>query len=266
MKLPQWTREPLVHFVALGAALYIALTWGGTPPDPASRVISVGATEKQRIAQSWTMTMGRSPTDAELDAAIDAFVREEVLYREALRLGLDESDAIVRRRLVSKMDLSASLAAETAEPTDDVLRDYLAENKERYADLGRENAMVTFEQTFFPSEVAARAALGRNGAGGAPTSLPRVLEASPMRDVEARFGQQFASELAALEPGEEWQGPLASGFGWHAVRLTQRDASPPVFEALRVVLANDWRSDQIKARKQRAYDVLAGAYRIDIAR
>lgn len=264
MNLPNWTREPLVHFVALGAVLYGALTWGGNPPDPASRVISVGNAEREKIAESWTLTMGRSPTDAELDAAVDAFVREEVLYREALRLGLDEEDAIVRRRLVSKMDLSASLAAETVEPTDDALRAYFEANKDRYADLEQANAEVSFDQAFFSAETKARAAVARSDGAGEPTSLPASIDAAPMRDIEARFGQQFAEGLRALSPGEDWQGPIPSGFGWHLVRLTQRNTQPPEFESLKGALANDWRSEQIAARKQRAYDVFASAYRIDI--
>jgi len=264
--LPNWTREPLVHFLAMGSALYVALTWGGNPPDPASRVISVGAGEREKIAESWTLTMGRSPTDAELDSAVDAFVREEVLYREALRLGLDEGDAIVRRRLVSKMDLSASLAAETVEPTEEALRAFFEANADRYAGLEQANAKVSFEQAFFSNEAKARAAQGSGSRAGEATSLPPIMKAAPMRDVEARFGQQFADGLKDLEPSEAWQGPISSGFGWHLVRLSERDVQPPDFENLKGVLANDWRSEQIAARKQRAYDVLANAYRIDVER
>lgn len=266
MTLPNWMREPLLHFVALGAVLYVALTWGGTPPDPASRVISVDAAEREKIAESWTLTMGRSPTDAELDAAIDAYVREEVLYREALRLGLDESDAIVRRRLVSKMDLSASLAAETAEPSDAELQAFLEDNSERYQEVASANAAITFEQAFFRDEARARAALGSGAIDSDPTSLPARIEAKPLREIESRFGQQFAQRMRALDPDDDWQGPIRSGFGWHLIRLNERETAPPDFEALRTVLANDWRAEQIEARKQRAYDVLASAYRIDIDR
>ncbi|MEO0417246.1 MAG: peptidylprolyl isomerase [Pseudomonadota bacterium] len=264
MNLPIWTREPLVHFVALGAVLYVALTWGGNPPDPASRVISVGAAEREKIAESWTLTMGRSPTDAELDAAVDAFVREEVLYREALRLGLDEEDAIVRRRLVSKMDLSASLAAETVEPTEDALRAYFEANKERYTDLEQANAKVSFDQAFYSSEANARTAKALGDSKGEATSLPAAIRAAPMRDVESRFGQQFAESLRGLNPAVEWQGPIPSGFGWHLVRLAEREVQPPEFESLKGALANDWRSEQIADRKERAYQVFASAYRIDI--
>ncbi|MEO1044761.1 MAG: peptidyl-prolyl cis-trans isomerase [Pseudomonadota bacterium] len=266
MNLPGWAREPLVHFIVLGAALYVALTWGGSPPDPASRVIKVGASEKEKIAESWTLTMGRSPTDAELDQAIDAYVREEVLYREALRLGLDESDAIVRRRLVSKMDFSASLAAETAEPSEEVLRAFLKENPELYADYGTENSRVSFDQSFFSSEAEARVALSSGANAGEATSLPASIETTAMRDVEARFGQDFVSGLNVLEPGDDWQGPLPSGFGWHLVRLRERATEPPDFESMRGALANDWRNAQIKTRKERAYEVLRSAYRIDIDR
>ncbi len=263
MNLKLLLREPLLQFVAIGVVLFVVLTWGGTPPDPASRVIKVGGSERQKIAESWTLTMGRAPTDAELDQAVDAYVREEVLYREALRLGLDEGDAVVRRRLVSKMDLSASLAAETVEPTEEMLRAYLETNADRYVGQTAANPEVTFEQALFSSERAARNALGRGGTPGEATSLPALIKASPMRDVEARFGQQFADGLRGLSPSREWQGPLVSGFGWHLVRLTSRNAVPPDFEALRSVLANDWRTEQIAARKQRAYELLASAYRIE---
>ncbi|MEM1053193.1 MAG: peptidylprolyl isomerase [Pseudomonadota bacterium] len=265
MDLPNWTREPLVHFVLMGAVLYVALTWGGNPPDPSSRVISIGAAEKEKIAESWTLTMGRSPTDAELDQAIDAFVREEVLYREALRLGFDESDAIVRRRLVSKMDLSASLAAETADPSEETLRAFLEDNPELYTNEAVEGAVVTFDQIVFPNETDARAALDSGVQRGEPTSLPFAVTNS-MRDIEARFGKQFAEQLNAIDPIEKWQGPVRSGFGWHLVRLTARQVPEPDFETMRVAIANDWRNAEIKARKERAYETLSSAYRIDIDR
>ncbi|UAB79361.1 peptidyl-prolyl cis-trans isomerase [Erythrobacter sp. SCSIO 43205] len=266
MKLPGWTREPLVHFTVLGAVMYVALTWGGNPPDPSSRVITVGSEEKERIAESWTLSMGRAPTDAELDSAIDAFVREEVLYREALRLGFDESDMVVRRRLVSKMDLSASLAAEVTEPSQEVLRGYFEANKELYADAAVANAQVSFEQAFFDNENNALNALSAGSFAGNRTSLPRRVSSTKLRDVEARFGADFVRGLAQLEPGETWQGPLRSGFGWHLVKLTAREVPEPDFEELRTNIANDWRAAEIEARKARAYETLASAYRIDIDR
>lgn len=261
MTLPGWAREPLVHFLALGGLVYLGLTWGGTPVDPTSRAIVVDDEARAALALGFERVMGRAPTDAELDARVEQYVREEVLYREALRLGLDEGDAVVRQRMVAKMDMTASAAVEAPQPDDATLRAYLEANAGRYGG----DALVSFEQAWFESEAAARAALGGDVKGGA-ISLPRAMEDAGRREVEARFGERFAAGLASLEPGGEWQGPIASGFGWHLVRLTGRRTVPAGFEALRDRLENDWRSDQIAERKTRAYEVLKSAYRIETGR
>lgn len=262
MTLPGWAREPLVHFIALGALLYVALTWGGTPVDPASRVIVVGEQEQAQIALAFERTMARAPTDAELDTAIERYVRDEVLYREALRLGLDQDDAVVRQRLVTKMDMSASLAAETAEPDEAVLRAFYDANVARYAGERR----VTFEQKFFASEAEARAALANGEVEGEPISLPRSMSEASTREVRNRFGEEFARELAAMRIDAGWQGPIRSGFGWHLIRLTRVRAEPGAFEAVRERVENDWRNAEIAARKERAFEVLRGAYRVEIDR
>ncbi len=264
MTLPGWTREPLVHFLIAGFALFALFGWRGEPVDPASRVISVGDAELAQLALQFERTMGRAPTDAELDAQIERFVRDEVLYREALRLGLDQGDAVVRRRLVTKMDLSASAAAEAAEPDDATLQAYLNENRERYAG----STAVSFEQLYFSDETEARAALlyGTKTRGGEPISLPRRMENAAPNAIEARFGEEFARAIAGIDPGEDWSGPIRSGFGWHLIRVSARESLDPDFEMLAPRIANDWRSEQIAERKERAYRVLREAYRVEIDR
>lgn len=265
MKLPDWAREPLVHFIGLGALVYLALTWGGTPVDPASRMISVDADQKAQLALGFERVMGRAPTDAELDARIERYVREEVLYREALRLGLDQGDAVVRQRLVAKMDMSASAAAEVADPDEPELRAFFEENASRYADA----LSVSFEQAYFSSEAAARNAMSRANGGeetGEPISLPRRVENERLAEIQIRFGEQFARGLAALDQGAQWQGPVPSGFGWHLVRLQSRKPVAADFDTVRDRVENDWRNAQIEQRKQRAYEILRSAYRVDIAR
>ena len=96
--------------------------------------------------------------------------------------------------------------------------------------------------------------------------MPKGVSSTTLRDVEARFGTQFVAGLAQIEAKAEWQGPIRSGFGWHAVRLTSREVPEPDFDALKVSIANDWRNAEIKARKKRAYETLSSAYRIDIDR
>jgi len=260
--LPNWTREPLVHFLAAGFVLFVALTWsGGGNVDPASRMIAVDREAQAQLALQFERTMGRAPTDAELDAAIEQYVRDEVLYREALRLGLDQGDAVVRRRLVTKMDLSASAAAEVAEPDEATLRSYYDQNAKRYAEPGA----VSFDQLYFSSESAARAAMATGATKGEAISLPPSLDNLSPREVQTRLGEVFAGALADLKPGKQWQGPVRSGFGWHLVRLRARGAgTPPAFEDIRQQVENDWRSAEIAERKERAFAVLRDAYRVEV--
>ena len=262
MTLPGWTREPLIHFLALGALVYLALTWGGTPVDPASRVITVGPEQQAQIALSFERTVGRAPTDAELDAGIEKYVRDEVLYREALRLGLEDGDAVVRQRLISKMDMSAGLGAQAGEPGDAVLRAFFEANLARYAGP----AAVSFDQLFFDSQAAASAALIAGPVAGQRIDLPASVEDMPMREVQSRFGELFARTLTPLEPGDDWQGPLPSGFGWHLVRRRDRELGEADFDSLRERVLNDWRNAEIAARQQRAFATLREAYRIEIER
>lgn len=269
MKLPRWTREPLVHFLIAGALVYAFFAWtGGNAVDPSSRVIDVDRDAQAQLALQFERTMGRSPTDAELDAQIEQFVRDEVLYREALRLGLDQGDAIVRRRLVSKMDMAAGAAAEIAEPDDATLKAFLAENSERYQTV----LNTSFDQLYFSNEQAARAAL-KDLVGvadwegmGEPISLPAFMNETSQRNIRAQFGEEFGAGLAPLAVGDAWQGPLRSGFGWHIVRIRDRTSAGTGFDALRPQLANDWRSAEVAARKARAFELLREPYRIEIDR
>ena len=261
MTVPNWAREPLVHFLGLGALVYLALIWGGEPVDPASRVIEIGPEEQAQISLNFERIMGRAPTDAEFDAAIEKFVRDEVLYREALRLGLDQGDAVVRQRMVSKMDMSATAAVETADIDEAVLRAFYDENAERYVGAER----VSFEQVFYTDRAEAMAALS-GVIEGQPISLPRVVENERMREITTVFGEGFARALSDIEPENAWQGPLPSGFGWHLVKLTSRKTDPADFESVRERVENDWRSAEMESREAQAFEVLRSAYRIEIDR
>ena len=130
-----WSKEPLVHFLIGGALIYALFAWRGEPPDPASRSIEVSREDRAQLSLGFEKMMGRSPTDAELDRQTQKFVREEVLYREALRLGLDVNDGVVRRRMSQKMDLIAAAQAETAVPSEQALQEwYEAQNSLAHRD------------------------------------------------------------------------------------------------------------------------------------
>lgn len=271
MTLSGWTREPLVHFLIAGGLLYALLTWGGEPVDPSSRVIDVDREVQAELALRFERTMGRAPTDAELDAQIERFVRDEVLYREALRLGLDQGDAVVRQRLVSKMDMAASAAAEAAQPSEEQLRAFFEDNRERY----RTEVKVSFDQIFFGENgadaFAARRQINRGAdpsSLGERSSLPPSLENVSLREVGDRFGSEFAEALSAMEPNEnDWSSEARSGFGFHVVRLRAKSGGDVAdFDTVSEQVANDWRTAEIADRKQRAFQILRDAYRVNIDR
>ena len=266
MRVRAWLKEPLVHFLLAGAAIFALFAVLGEPVDPADRTIEVDRERQALIALDFERTMQRPPTDAELAGLVDRWVREEVLYREALRLGLDRGDPVVRRRLANKMDFLASSQADLSSPDDAELREWYADNAARFADGGT----VGFEQAYYANEAAARAALGVAETDSVPrgqlSALPREMVDAPLRDVEGRFGRAFAEALGRLDVGDRWQGPVQSGLGWHLVRLRHREtgAAPPFGEVREQALA-EWRLAEGARQREAAYRVLADAYTVEIA-
>lgn len=263
MKLPGWTREPLVHFLCAGAAIWLVLVAQGEPVDPASRTIAVTREDRARLALQWERMFQRPPTDAELDRLTEQFIREEVLYREAIRLGLDRDDAVLRKRLASKMDYLATSMVETAGVSDETLQRWLDQHPERFAPEVR----YSFDQRWFADRAAATQAAGRADPPGEPISLPARMERAPRAEVERQFGLAFAEALDRTGPGARWHGPVASGFGWHVVRLRAREiGAVPALAEIRDRVEADWRSETAAERKEAAYRVLRESYRVTIAR
>lgn len=258
---PALLRDPLAHFLLAGAAIWGILALVGEPVDPASRTIELTRERQAGIALGFERMMGRPPTDAEMDAAIARWVREEVLYREALRLGLDEGDAVVRRRLATKMDELAGAEAEIAQPSDAVLEQWRTEHAGDYERGG----LVSFEQVYFTARDAARAALEASDPQGETISLPRSMTRKSLGEVSSVFGREFVDALSHAEASPEWQGPFASGYGWHLVRFTRREEGrvPPLSE-IRDRVEADWRSATGAARRERAYALLRAAYSVEV--
>lgn len=259
-------RDPLAHFLLGGAILWLVVAWRGEEADPASRSIAVSRARQASLAVNYEQLMGRPPTDRELEGLVAGDVHEEVLYREALRLGLDQDDPVIRRRLSKKMDELADAEVESAEPSEAVLRQWLADHPERFA----ADVTVSFEQAPFATEEAARAALRGLRAGKGPRGealdLPGTVTGMTVREVRERFGVQFVDGLVPLAAGSGWQGPVPSGLGWHLVRLDGRHiGGAPRYEAIGKRVLEDWRSATMKARREAAYRVLRDGYSVTIA-
>ncbi len=272
--IPRWARDPLVHFLLFGGALFAFFAWRGDSLPPDSRTISVSREVQAGLSLQFERSLQRAPTDAELQGLIDRWVRDEVLYREALRLGLDQDDAVVRRRLAKKMDGLAGAQAEIAEPSDAVLKDWLKANSSQFETGTR----YSFDQLYFSSESAAKAALqalgkrpaeadeARAPALGEAIALPASVSGRRQSDVESQFGQQFLSGMRSLSVSQNWQGPLVSGFGWHLVKLREaKGGRLPPFAEIRSRVEAEWRNDTIAERRGQAYDLLRGEYTVEVA-
>jgi hypothetical protein len=261
MTLSAWTREPIVHFLAAATALFLFFGWVGEPADPASRTITITREDRAALALQWERTMQRPPTDAELDSMVETFLREEVLYREAIRLGLDREDPVVRKRLSNKMDYLAASMAETAAVSDATLADWLAKHPERFSP----DVRYSFDQLYFTERAVAEAALASGQTAGEDISLPAAFDNAARTEVEGRLGQTFTAALDNLAPAESWTGPIASGFGWHLVHLRARKVgTPPKLSDIPDQVEADWRSSTEAQRRKDAYEVLRSAYQVSV--
>ena len=268
-----WLRDPLVHCLAAGAALFAlhaAFAGEGDEED----VIRVSAAQVERIATQWTARMGRPPEAGELDGLLAEHVREEALVREARRLGLDRGDVIVRRRLVQKLRFVTEDVEGAPNPDEAALRGFFEADPERY----RTPERVSFSHVFFSRESRGDAAadasrlLASGGPGeawrsrGDPFMLERGVADRPLREVARDYGDAFADALGELVPGV-WSGPLASALGVHLVRLDDRAPSRiPAFESVRGRVAVDWESARRARANERHIEELVGRYRVEIAR
>lgn len=269
-----WRHEPLVHFLGLGALLFIlnGVFGNSVTVDP---TITVSEPEIARLAQLFAAQWERPPTREELDGLVEQQIREEVLYREAVAMGLDQNDAIVRRRLVQKLEfLSQDLVDDNASESD--LRAFF----ETHAASFEEPAVLTFSHVYFNPDRRGDSLRGdaellladlRAGSVDEPAELgdtfllPLSFAQRSAREVAGLFGTDFAAQLTALEVGS-WQGPVVSGYGLHLVLLQVRvDAHLPEFGVVRDKVHTEYLNVQRRDADERMYQRLRERYRIDIA-
>lgn len=258
-------REPLVHFLIAGLAIFLLSMWRGPEVDPASRRVEITEEQVARLSAGWEQMWRRPPDASEIDAIIREYIKEEIYYREAKRLGLDDDDAVVRRRLRSKMEFLVRAEVENARPGDAILAAWLDQHASRFAP----DAVYSFDQIYVGSDDAAKMLTAIQAGSdwrsqGAAIDLPTSLEHTPRTGVERQFGPVFAEALAKLAPGQ-WRGPVKSGFGQHLVRLrdVQMPAKPQLAD-VRQAVENDWRAATYQVREAMAYQALLDGYAIRI--
>lgn len=261
-------REPVLHFLLIGIALFVTYGLVVPPREDGARIV-VSQAIIDNIVREHEARWFRPPGDEELSNLIEAHVRNEILYREGVALGLDRDDPVIKRRVRQKLEVIAEEQLSRDAPTDTQLAEFLAGNPERFSQPGT----VSFEQLLFPATVttaeleAARAAAVRGvdtARLGQPSMLPPRAEAAPLDFIARDFGAEFSAELAKL-PLDTWSGPIRSGFGLHIVRISAR--TPPVvppLEQVRDAIAREWENERRVTSLAENYDRLRGQYEVVI--
>jgi hypothetical protein len=261
-------REPLLHFLLIGLALFL-LYGRVSPGDSDSRRIVISQNQVDDMVRQYQWTWSRSPTPAEIRGLIDTYIHDEIDYREGLSMGLDKDDTVIKRRVRQKYELIAEEEGRS-DPTDADLAMYLKAHPAEFL----EPAIVTFDQVYFdvattsPEAVSAAKLALEKGAPpatlGQPSMLPRHVAQSGIDLVARDFGDNFAKRLAAATVGE-WIGPIVSGFGVHLVRVSARTTPlvPPLAQ-VRDAVAREWQSDQRSRLRQADYSKARANYDVII--
>ena len=275
-KLKNFFREPLVHFLVLGVGIFILFSAVGEVREEKSDQIVVSATKIENLAKLWKRTWQRPPTQQELEGLIEDHIKEEVLYREALALGIDQDDTIIRRRLRQKMEFLVEDVASGVEPTDAELQVFLEKNPTEF----RVQARVSFSHIYLnrerrgafvhrDAEHLLRELGNSNGRVdpaklGDPFLLPHEFQSLPETEVVKLFGQPFSARLLELEPGR-WTGPVQSGYGVHLVLLRERtEGRLPELAEVRGPVLRDWLADRRRKANEAFLQRLREKYTVTI--
>lgn len=270
-----WLREPLLHFLLIGAVLFLAFEWHGRT-GPASTRIVITSGQIDSLTAGFARVWQRPPTEQELKGLLDDYVREEIATREATTMGLERDDTVIRRRLRQKFEFLMDEVADAAPLTDDDLRRWMRKHPDRF----QTEPEVAFRQIYLnPQTRGSRvdrdaqvllqqlAAAGPDRASqGDPTMLPADVKRATRSEIARQFGEAFADRVVAASPGR-WSGPMASGFGVHIVYVRERvDGRLPTLDEVRPMVEREVSSERREQLMQRVYDELLSRYRVTVER
>jgi hypothetical protein len=273
-------KEPLLHFLLIGAGLFLLYGWengpaavpGGPAATPSTQV-NISWDTVERMSRQFELTWQRPPTEADRQSLIEEIVRNEIFYREAIAIGLDRDDEILKRRLRQKMEFIYEDIATIAEPTDEELHIFLSRYRQKYLADPR----LAFQQLYFHADkrgmnAEADAIKGlaqlREGASpdsvGDPTQLAAEVPLTPSWEIERQFGEAFSTRLLEFETGV-WAGPLQSAYGWHLVLIHERIGGHlPDLNEIRETVKQDWLVERQQELKDAAYAKVREKYAVTI--
>jgi hypothetical protein len=275
--LRKWLREPLLQFILIGVVLFGV--WRVVNPaadmrGPANRIV-LTEDDLRQMALVWVAQGRPPPTPQQMQSLIETKVREEVLYREALALGLDKDDTIVKRQLARKMEFLAEDVSKLEQPTSGELSAWYEKDKARFALPPR----VSFRHVYFSPDrrgASVRADAGQALArlAGKPMDAPGAVAAGDpfmfqdyygdrsFDELAKAFGPQFARALIGVKPGT-WAGPIESGYGWHVVFVeTLTSERIPAYEEVEPEVKAAWLEDHRNEVRSRMYESMRARYEV----
>lgn len=274
-------KEPLIHFLLIGAVLFAGYRFLHPERGPAvsSREIQLSLDDLSQLAVLFQSQWKRDPTPEEIERLVEQKVQSEVLYREALALGLEKNDEIVKRRMAQKMQFLAEDVAAAREPSLEELKAWHGQHPEIFALPKR----LSFRHLYFSPDQRGTRARADAGAllprlAGQPEDV-RLPESSSdpfmfqeyYRDrapdyLGKEFGPPFAAALQKL-PEHSWQGPIESGFGWHLVYVdTVVPGRVPAFEEIETEVRTAWLAEQKAQAWEKSYREMRAKYTVLLPR
>jgi hypothetical protein len=277
-EMKKWYKEPLLHFLIIGAAIFVLFSIVNKEESfESGNKIIVSTADIERLKDNWSKKRNRPPTEAELKGLVEAYIKEEVFYREALALGLDQNDTVLRRRLMQKMEFISNDLAELHTPDEAELNEYFLDNQEKYKLLAR----VTFTHIYFSLDKRGTKALedAESVLSELKASSGTVLRAPERGDsfmlqydfvqetpfeVARLFRKSFAEQLFTLDINV-WHGPIKSGYGLHLVRISEKiDSRMPELASVIEKVRTDWMFEQRQKMNKEIYERFKERYEIII--
>lgn len=269
-------REPLIHFLLLGAGLFLLSGLLNDLEGERNTRIVVSPGRIEHLVTGFSRTWQRPPTQQELEGLTENYIKEEVLYREALVLGLDQDDTIIRRRLRQKIEFLAEDLGNTEEPNDAELRTYLDQHPSQfrigstisfthiYLSPDRRGDDVDRDAEHLKGELINNPSLIEDHTIGDPFPLPHDFGLMAESQIANLFGQNFAAQLLTLAPNA-WSGPVKSGYGSHLVFVRERvEGRLPTLEEVRDAVQREWESTTRREAKDRFYQRLRDQYSVTV--
>jgi peptidyl-prolyl cis-trans isomerase C len=276
--LRKFSGEPLVQFFAIGALIYAAYAYtDDRAVEENGERISITTGQIAALEDAWKKRWNRAPTPQELQGVVRQLLRERVLAREAMAMGLDRDDVVIRRRLAQKLEYLSQDLLGIGTPSNEELAMFLAENARAH----ETPASVTMTHIFFDPDERGEQALEEaknqkvvlSDLKVAPTDarsygdqfmLQSYYPERTYAELSKLFGSGFVDSLKELSVGE-WHGPVLSGYGVHLVYVHHReDAAPAKLEDVKGRVLADWQDMKRKELSEKYLSGLLERYQVSI--